>query len=289
MNESLRMRSKNKANTNANASTITIPTSVQEQYPDLHILYQDENYMCISKPSSMLCYASSTSKKANTKSVEDLFLNHHLSTLNSDALGIVHRLDRGTSGCLLLAKNESAHAKLTTAFFQREVQKTYLALVPATASVSHVNDEVGVDTCQGATGTIHLPVDGRPALSSYSVEQIHHSVSEKKNHNNISKNIAPHQQQAAALTIRVETRTGRKHQVRVHCAYGLHRPLFLDPTYSSETTTTTSLIPHSIQAAGQEDPHRFFLHAATLHVPCLGIIQCEAPLPKWWTQALEKL
>jgi len=257
---------------------------------DVSILFENENYIAINKPSSMICYHRHRTTKGKHKdvSLEEVLLKCNqavdgtLSTLNPEALGIVHRLDRGTSGCILIAKNNQAHALLLTAFFKREVKKSYIALIPAKAQIKSKDDPLGV----GDSGLIDIPVDGKPALSSYTIEHIYSSPPE-------------------AIAVRLETFTGRKHQVRVHCAMGLNRPIFLEPLYKSDGTlhvqkqkkqkkkksipSTSSLPPKPIQNAESkiQSGHRFFLHAQSLQVPFLGI-QILAPLPEWWEETVIK-
>ena len=299
----------------------SIYTKIQTKHPDFEILYEDDNYIGVCKPSTMVCYhRHKTSKgKYDDISLEDLLWDYMetktkttttattttrssdtLSTINPDGFGIVHRLDRGTSGCILLAKTNEAHAHLLTAFFKRQVYKSYLALLPAQPQYNinnknHPileNDPLGSDLIVGTTGMIDIPVHGKPALSSYTIEHIHSSPPK-------------------AISVRMETYTGRKHQVRIHCAYGLKRPLFLEPEYHStqrsnnnnyniKTKTNKqsinkqndciSSIPSAIEKVGLnvDHGHQFFLHAQSLKVPFLNI-ELDAPLPQWWTQTIDEL
>lgn len=318
INASKRKSKSRNSNQNTNESLSSANLQLLNDYPDFQILYEDDNYIGVCKPSAMTCYHrhKTTKGKHEDMSLEDLLLkcfqstNDSLSTLNPDALGIVHRLDRGTSGCILLAKTNEAHALLLTAFFKRQVKKSYLALLPAQIEeLTHGEQEQQQDDQQQSfelenlslksTGMIDLPVDGKPALSSYTVEQFHATP-------------------PLAMTVRMNTFTGRKHQVRVHCANGLKRPLFLEPLYtnrqvqisdtkkgkkskSKQTSKPKSLnsdksnvlaslaqIPSSIQEATKNitPGHRFFLHAHSLQVLFLGI-NMQATLPQWWTRAID--
>jgi len=122
------------------------------------------------------------------------------------------------------------------------------------------------------TGTIDLPVHGRPARSHYQVLERY----------------------GGAALVRVETRTGRKHQVRVHCAEGLGWPIVKDTLYGGGTNKISSSSSKSekkkkkTEAAKNKDD-RFHLHAASLQMPSLNnntII--EAPLPSWWMPLMEQ-
>jgi 23S rRNA-/tRNA-specific pseudouridylate synthase len=188
--------------------------------------------------------------------------------LNADARGLVHRLDRGTSGCIVLAKSDECHARLVTDFFLRRNSKSYLALIPTSV---HDDDDgasfVPKELQEGDSGTIELPVEGRPAKSLYRVERMYDSCFGKP-----------------MTLIRVTTVTGRKHQVRIHLAKGLGRPIFMDPLYGDHKTNsfTDEELSERLPKDGKQ---RFFLHAASLELPRSGI-RVEAPLPSWWTKAM---
>mmetsp|Transcript_15535 Transcript_15535/g.23851 ORF Transcript_15535/g.23851 Transcript_15535/m.23851 type:complete len:443 (-) Transcript_15535:795-2123(-) len=249
---------------------------IKDELNDLYgigVLRESESDLIINKPSGMACFhkhittsgklktsrrkRNKSVKKVDTKdadfsenpsvdtSLETILLNHAipLSSLNVQARGIVHRLDRGTSGCLILAKNDERHAELVTQFFLRRVDKTYRALVKTKAS-SNLGD----------SGIITLPVYGRPALSLYEVEE------------HISQDIA---------RLKVTTKTGRKHQVRIHCAKGLATPIILDEMYDD-----------SANPGKKSEANRFCLHASTLEVPSIQVT--EAPVPKWWEKVIQE-
>ena len=303
--------------------------TLQELYGmDFHILFEDDHVIVVSKPSGMVCYHShkTTSgkirkKKAGKKkkknknqqetdgnnndndndndndnnnfhadiSLEDALLDIgvQLSTLNADAMGIVHRIDRGTSGTIVLAKNNEAHAKLVTTFFTRNADKSYLALIPFHSTTgtdisgcyddTDDADDNGVRLQQmNKSGTISHEIGGRPALSKYEIVELF----ENKN----------------AILLKVQTKTGRKHQVRIHCAKALGRPIFLDPRYSypnnesddiiqSEVIKMISLLP---ECNNSNNGNRFFLHASNLSIEEFGI-DVSSEIPTWWNSILSEL
>lgn len=298
--------------------------------PDIRILHETTAVIVISKPAGMICYHSkrtgagkiTSSRKKNIRiandndfldvSIVDALIDSSvsLSTLNPSARGIVHRLDRGTSGSLVLAKTDEIHLILTALFFLRKVEKKYLALVPGLSSHSNtINDgNVGCESMGqntkslslGSTGVIDVPVDGRPARSSYTVVN---QYGEDK-----------HSSTPNALMLEVATLTGRKHQVRVHCA-SLGRPIFLDLLYSSSNAEMNSKAIEKGKKKRPSSPtlnsdnnkselakalddvlldnakhqqERFFLHAASLAVKELGIC-VDAPLPRWWGDFTDRL
>jgi 23S rRNA-/tRNA-specific pseudouridylate synthase len=247
---------------------------------ELEVLAETADLVVLSKPAGMVCFhkrltTAGKGKKGKKGGGSDLSLEHvlascgcALSTLNADARGLVHRLDRGTSGCIVLAKSEPSHAFLVTDFFLRRNSKSYLALIPTSV---HDDDDgasfVPKELQEGDSGTIELPVEGRPAKSLYRVERRYDSCFGKP-----------------MTLIRVTTVTGRKHQVRIHLAKGLGRPIFMDPLYGDHRTNsfTDEELSERLPKDGKQ---RFFLHAASLELPRSGI-RVEAPLPSWWTKAM---
>lgn len=277
--------------------------------PDISVLHEDDDLIILSKPAGMVCYHNkktsagklTTSRKKKSRdgdkkgksygtkeldiSLEDALLDMGvpLSTLNPTARGIVHRLDRGTSGTIVLAKNDDSHLRLVALFFMRRIKKTYMALVPARSLVDD-NMDLAME------GVIDIPVDRRPAVSKYKILSTYddQTLSTKKH------------QESLAMLLEVQTLTGRKHQVRVHCANGLGRPIFLDPLYSSTSNKVRNKhnvknksskgdnavlddnepIPAAIlEAVGEKE--QFFLHASAIKIPELDI-NVESSLPSWW-------
>ena len=179
-----------------------------------------------------------------------------LSTLNPDgSRGFVHRLDRGTSGCLVVARTNQWHAQLLTQFFLRRVDKSYIALI-YTNSVP-----------LPANGTMNVAIDGRPAVSSF-------QVLERYAGDLVTK-------------IRVTTKQGRKHQVRIHCSKCLQAPILLDPLYGGESIMYR--LPKDSCSKQYRAQQRFCLHADSLSIPDLGIPKVEAPLPEWWDSLVKEV
>ena len=146
------------------------------------ILFQDEALLVVDKPAGLLANG--------VGSVEERLREH----FNLLALEVVHRLDRDTSGCLLLAKNHSAREALVALFGQREVTKVYHAL-----AAGRVPDDVR---------EIRVPVDGEPALTR--IERLDANP------------------QASHLKLNIET--GRTHQIRKHLL-AIRHPVLGDKQY----------------------------------------------------------
>lgn len=235
-------------------STEHVEESVQQLLgtTDFRILHDTDDLLVVNKPAGVSCFHQKAASKRDISLEQALLhVNTPLSTLNPEARGVVHRLDRGTSGCLVLAKTERAHALLVTEFFCRRVSKEYKCLVESVPSVS--------------SGTIATPVDGRPAQSRYHVDEVLGDVA----------------------LITVETLTGRKHQVRFHCSQGLHCPILGDKLYGGDSSKT-SLLSALGCLSSSERQEFFFLHASSLAIPCFGI-KVEAPLPRIWQHVKNEL
>ena len=215
----------------------------------LSILYEDDDVIVIDKPAGMVVHAGAGH---NTGTLVNALLHHFksLSSVNGDLRpGIVHRLDRETSGVLLVARNDAAHQSLAKQFHDREVEKIYLALVHGrmeqitgliTAPITR--DPIRRTRMTTKTGS------GRSALTEYRVLE----------------------QFKLFSYLQVRIGTGRTHQIRVHFS-SLRHPVFGDYLYGA---------PASIPGIPQLD--RFFLHAHSLQfrLPSSGeMMRIESPLP----------
>jgi 23S rRNA pseudouridine1911/1915/1917 synthase len=172
--------------------------------------------------------------------------------------GIVHRLDVGTSGLMVVAKSNAAYSALKRAFHDREVDKTYHALAQG-----HLDP---------TEGTIDAPI-GRHPTSDYKF-----AVTSDGRHSVTHYTVLEMMPAASLLEVRLET--GRTHQIRVHMA-ALHHPLVGDLTYGAD--------PAIARRAGLT---RQWLHAVRLsfdHPVSGSRVEIESPYPVDLTRALEAL
>jgi 23S rRNA pseudouridine1911/1915/1917 synthase len=181
--------------------------------------------------------------------------------------GIVHRLDRDTSGLLIVAKTETAYQHLTAQFAARTVEKRYIALVygqmPATTGV--IDLPIGRHKTQ-RTKMCVAPGWGRAAHTRYRVLRHWDDFS----------------------LLEVEIKTGRTHQIRVHLAHQGH-PVVADEVYGAGRINTlrSSPLQKIIRNFGRYCLHAQFL--ALQHPTTLARLQFHAPLPQALTDLLEKL
>jgi 23S rRNA pseudouridine1911/1915/1917 synthase len=227
----------------------------------LHILHEDKYLAVIDKPAGMMVHAGagSTDDDRNRGTLVNALLFHFnkLSTTGGELRpGIVHRLDKQTSGLILVAKDDSTHRKLGEMFSQRQVAKTYLALLHG-----HLRKDDTTVTLPIARDLVRRTrmttrrADGRTAVS-------HFHVLERLN--------TPY---GPFTLVEVRIETGRTHQIRVH-AQSLCHPVTGDTLYGAP-----ALIPN---LAVDRQLDRNFLHAAHLslvHPQTQKRLDIHAPLP----------
>jgi 23S rRNA-/tRNA-specific pseudouridylate synthase len=246
---------------------------------DFKVLLETDDFAVVNKPSGIPCFHKKKTTAGKIKrgkgknklgksnkrvessdiSLVDALIscNVNLSTLNPDALGLVHRLDRVSSGCIVLAKSNEMHAKLISEFFLRRTTKMYFALVRE-SSTSSIPDE--------GCSLIDNPVNGRPARSQYSLLERYQSVSNDECEDD-------------ATLLEFQIFTGRKHQIRVHAAEVLGSPVWGDPLYSKNDGSGNN------SKTSSDISKRIFLHACRITIPRLGI-DVESPFPMWWQSTL---
>lgn len=213
------------------------PQPQPENIP-LQVIYEDEDLAVIDKPAGLVCHAGAGVQKGTLVNA----LLYHFGTLETgDALrpGIVHRLDKLTSGLLVVAKNLQAHRTLARQFKNRQVRKEYLALVygrPAPAA-----------------GTIDLPL-GRDPRDRKKI-----SVRARKRRVAVTHYCEERGYGPFSL-LRVRIETGRTHQIRVHLAQVGH-PVVGDMLYGGNRSRN---LADPVLRLAARDLQRHFLHAQRL-------------------------
>jgi 23S rRNA pseudouridine1911/1915/1917 synthase len=239
------------------------PLKAEAEEIPLRILYEDGDVAAIDKPAGMVVHAGAGIHGGTLVNA----ILHHFASLSTTggALrpGIVHRLDRFTSGVMLVAKNDAAHQILARQFSGREVEKTYLTLVHGAVHPDHarIDKPIARDPVHRTRMTTRV-ASGRKAWSEYRV---------------LERN-----ERFTFLQVRIGT--GRTHQIRVHLA-SLGHPVAGDRLYGAKP-----------KGEAVPEPGRFFLHShrITFARPSDGVpITVVSPLPedlaKWKELAMNQL
>ena len=204
------------------------PLKAEPEDIPLQVLYEDDDLAAIDKPAGMVVHAGAGVHSGTLVNA----LLHHFASLSKTGgdlrPGIVHRLDRFTSGVLLVAKNDAAHQFLARQFSGREVEKVYLTLVHGAVHPDHgrIDKPIARDPVHRARMTTRV-ASGRKAWSEYRVLG----------------------RSANFTFLEVRIGTGRTHQIRVHLA-SIGHPVAGDRLYGAKTTSEAIA-----------DVHRYFLHS----------------------------
>jgi 23S rRNA pseudouridine1911/1915/1917 synthase len=197
--------------------------------------------------------------------------------------GIVHRLDKETSGLIVVAKNDRTHAALGEMFSSRQIKKTYFALVQGTVARDR--------------GTINAAVSRDPTRRTRMTTQPNENARTAVSHFEVVRRITSRFGKFTLVRVRIET--GRTHQIRVHMA-SISHPVVGDTLYGGAGQLTDQVAAQAAQskaARRKADPERLklgrnFLHAAKLEFPhpATGkVLQLEAPLPAELEDFLSRL
>jgi 23S rRNA pseudouridine1911/1915/1917 synthase len=234
--------------------------TIEPEEVDLEIVYQDEDVLIINKPAGLVTHPSPGHSSGTL--VNALLARGGVEAYGSvggaDRPGIVHRLDRDTSGLIVVARNDRAQTALMSQLKARRVKKTYLALVRGSlaAEVGRIEAPIGRDPRQFSRMAV-LP-SGRPAITGYRVRE----------------------RFVGWTLLEVDLQTGRTHQIRVHLA-SIGHPVAGDPVYATGEARR-----------GPDGLTRLFLHSWRIEFASVRgekLIRAEAPLPNELEQVLARL
>jgi 23S rRNA pseudouridine1911/1915/1917 synthase len=254
----------------------------------LDVVFEDADLAVVNKPAGMMVHAGSgQNEDARSKGTLVNALLYRFKKLSSTGgdlrPGIVHRLDKDTSGLIVVAKNDRAHAALGEMFSSRQIKKTYLALVQGTVERDR--------------GTINAGVARDPVRRTRMTTQPQDNARSAVSHYEVVRRLANRFGKFTLVRVRIET--GRTHQIRVHMA-SIGHPVVGDTLYGGAGQLTDQVAAQAAQskaARRKADPERLrlgrnFLHAAKLEFPhpkTGKLLQMEAPLPKELDSFLHRL
>lgn len=228
---------------------------VEAEEMDLDILYEDSDIIVINKPKGMVVHPGAGNP---SHTLVNGLLAHckDLSGINGVLRpGIVHRIDKDTSGCLVVAKNDLAHQVLSEQLSSKTMRRTYLALVHGVLNhnVGTIEAPIGRDKNDRQKMTV-TSIGSRPAVTHFKVIQRYEKMT----------------------LVECQLETGRTHQIRVHFQY-IGYPIVGDPKYS---------IKHTLETQGQ------CLHAYKIefrHPRTDELMQFSAEMPEVFKKVLEEL
>jgi 23S rRNA pseudouridine1911/1915/1917 synthase len=241
------------------------PAEAQPEKIPLDILFEDKSLLVLNKPAGLVVHPAA-GHDAHT--LVNALLHHcqgSLSGIGGVARpGIVHRLDKETSGCLVIAKNDETHLALSEQFFERRVKKIYHAILcgELARDSGEIKAAIARHPIHRKRMAVRADSSGRAAHTSY----------------RILKRLK------SATLVEAQIHTGRTHQVRVHFQF-LGHPLVGDDTYGARQNG------HLKELTNYAAP-RVMLHARELsfiHPRTKKLMSFEAPLPKDFLAALKLL
>jgi len=194
-----------------------------EDIPDisLPIIYEDEDCVVIDKPVGLLTHSKGD---FNPEATVATFLRKYVKDMAGSRAGIVHRLDRATSGVIICAKNSGALSWLQKQFSQRKAKKTYIAIVQGSMREHEALIDMPIERNPKAPATFRVGVNGKHAKTYYKILETNGALS----------------------LLELKPETGRTHQLRVHLAQ-LGHPIVGDTLYGGKVAERLFLHAHELE------------------------------------------
>ncbi len=233
-----------------------MPSELASQDLPLTILYEDEDVVVIDKPTGLVVHPAAGHPDQTLVNAL-LFHVRDLSGVGGEIRpGIVHRLDKDTSGVMVIAKHDASHRKLSAEWGTERVRKEYLALVYGTPGIQHGTIDAPIGRDSRDRKRMAVVPNGRRAVTDYEVVE----------------------RLRAASIVRCTLHTGRTHQIRVHMKH-LGHPIVGDPLYSGPQWRgiPDKRIQRALASFGRQA-----LHAARITFPqptTNALLTFEAPMP----------
>lgn len=235
--------------------TIDFDQDVLDVVPsiDLPVLYEDDNVIVVNKPTGVISHARgrywdepSVASFIRNKVNDDMSKNDNVQL--GVRAGIVHRLDRATSGVMICAKNSQTLSYLQRQFGDRKVAKTYYAVIQGSLDEPEAIIDMPIERNPKAPSTFRVGPNGKSAVTRYIVKQMSGTYS----------------------LVELRPQTGRTHQLRVHL-HKIGHPIVGDTLYDGQKAERLYLHAHTL----------------TLDVPDKGVMTFEAPVPHEFKAILE--
>lgn len=260
------LRSKDKVYVDQKVSitaTISSITKLQPQAIDLNIIYEDQDIIIVNKPAGLVTHPGAGNED---HTLLNALLYRYPELSNLPRAGIIHRLDKDTSGLMVVTRNLISHHKLVDAMQEREIKREYEAIITGTLISGGTID---APIARHQTKRTHMAVKGggKPAVTHYRVIQ----------------------RFLRYTHLRVMLETGRTHQIRVHLAH-IGYPIVGDPTYGNKNKLSEKIEPKLRQKL--QLFKRQALHARRLelsHPSTNELMIWEAPPPKDFAELLAAL
>ncbi|HVV67269.1 MAG TPA: RluA family pseudouridine synthase [Candidatus Saccharimonadales bacterium] len=226
---------------------INYDPSVRPEIPeiDLPILYEDRSCIVINKPVGVLSHSKGA---FNPEATVATWLSSRIKGMDGERAGIVHRLDRATSGVMICAKTPEALSWLQKQFSERKVKKTYIAIVKGFPSKEEAVIDMPVERNPKKPQTFRVGANGKPAVTAYRITQRNQKYS----------------------LLELQPATGRTHQLRVHLSY-LGHPILGDTLYGGDQADRLFLHAYKLEITLPSRERKIF----------------EAPLPEEFERAMQ--
>jgi 23S rRNA pseudouridine1911/1915/1917 synthase len=225
--------------------------SVQPESLPLQIVHEDEALLVLNKPAGLVVHPGAGNR---SHTLQNALLAHDAALARVPRAGLVHRLDKQTSGLLIVARTPETHTRLVAALAARDITREYLALVwGRPLAGGHIDEPIGRD--RHVRTRMSVTHSGRAAVTHYRIEA----------------------RFAAQTLLRVRLETGRTHQIRVHLAH-IGFPVVGDPVYGARRRRVAAgPLQQALQGFQRQALHATRL--ALAHPMTQQPLSFEAPLP----------